>query len=110
MHGFRPHRSAQDVLLQLHREVIYPVEHPGNDKVVLALDLRGAFDNVKHDVILTQLSETNCGVNAFQYIRQFLSDRQTYLRIQDAQHVGTWAAPTRHKRYPAGSRSPSPAI
>lgn len=86
MYGFRPHRSAQDILLQLHRDVVEPVEHPSDDKVVLALDLKGAFDNVTHDIILTNLSQTNCGHNAFRYVRQFLIERQTYLRIQDKEH------------------------
>ncbi|XP_049524073.1 uncharacterized protein LOC125945818 [Dermacentor silvarum] len=31
MFGFRPHRSAQDVLLQLDREILNPVEYPLND-------------------------------------------------------------------------------
>ncbi|XP_077525665.1 uncharacterized protein LOC144137607 [Haemaphysalis longicornis] len=97
MHGFRPHRSAQDILLQLHRDVIEPIEHPSNDKVVLALDLKGAFDNVTHEIILTHLSQTNCGYNAFRYIRQFLTERQSYLRIQGKEHgpypLGTRGTP-----------------
>ncbi|XP_077552524.1 uncharacterized protein LOC144166963 [Haemaphysalis longicornis] len=97
MHGFRPHRSAQDILLQLHRDVIEPIEHPSNDKVVLALDLKGAFDNVTHKIILTHLSQTNCGYNAFRYIRQFLTERQSYLRIQGKEHgpypLGTRGTP-----------------
>ncbi|XP_077564971.1 uncharacterized protein LOC144180514 [Haemaphysalis longicornis] len=97
MHGFRPHRSAQDILLQLHRDVIEPIEHPSNDKVVLALALKGAFDNVTHKIILTHLSQTNCGYNAFRYIRQFLTERQSYLRIQGKEHgpypLGTRGTP-----------------
>lgn len=97
MFGFRPHRSAQDVLLQLDREILNPVEYPLIDKAVLALDLKGAFDNVTHDIILTHISETNCGHNAFQYVRQFLSDRQSYIRIQDKEHgpyqLGTRGTP-----------------
>lgn len=97
MFGFRPHRSAQDVLLQLDREILNPVEYPLIDKAVLALDLKGAFDNVTHDIILTHISETNCGHNAFQYVRQFLSDRQSYIRIQDEEHgpyqLGTRGTP-----------------
>ncbi|XP_077551464.1 uncharacterized protein LOC144165222 [Haemaphysalis longicornis] len=97
MHGFRPHRSAQDILLQLHRDVIEPIEHPSNDKVVLALDLKGAFDNVTHEIILTHLSQTNCGYNAFRYIRQFLTEQQSYLRIQGKEHgpypLGTRGTP-----------------
>nr|XP_037279920.1 uncharacterized protein LOC119172881 [Rhipicephalus microplus] len=97
MYGFRPHRSAQDILLQLRRHVIEPVEHPSDDKVVLALDLKEAFDNVTQEIILTLLSHTDCGRNAFRYIRQFLMERQTYLCIQDKEHgpylLGTRGTP-----------------
>ncbi|XP_077548026.1 uncharacterized protein LOC144160697 [Haemaphysalis longicornis] len=47
MFGFRPHRSAQDVLLQLDLEILNPIEYPLSDKVVLGLDLKGAFDNIR---------------------------------------------------------------
>lgn len=47
MFGFRPHKSAQDVLLLLKHEIMDLVEHPSNDKVVVTLHLKGAFDNVK---------------------------------------------------------------
>ncbi|XP_037561211.1 uncharacterized protein LOC119440369 [Dermacentor silvarum] len=97
MYGFRPHRSAQDILLQLHCDVIEPIEHPSDDKVVLALDLKGAFDNVTHDIILSHLFQTDCGHNAFRYVRQFLMERQAYLRIQDKEHgpypLGTRGTP-----------------
>lgn len=97
MFGFRPHRSAQDVLFQLNPEVLDPLECPHNDRVVLALDLKRAFDNVTHEIILTHLSQTNCGHRAFQYIRQFLTDRHSYIRIQDHEHgpfqLGTRGTP-----------------
>ncbi|XP_037564358.1 uncharacterized protein LOC119443721 [Dermacentor silvarum] len=85
IYGFRPHRSAQDALRQLHREILAPVEHPSDHKVVLALDLKGAFDNVTHELILTHLSHTDCGYNTFQYIRQFLTDRHSYIRLQHSE-------------------------
>nr|XP_050024020.1 uncharacterized protein LOC126518221 [Dermacentor andersoni] len=97
MYGFRPNKSAQDILLQLSREVLNPIEHPNGDKIVLALDLKGAFDNVTHEAILTHLSETGCGRNAFEYIKRFLTDRQAYVRIQNAEHgpflLGTRGTP-----------------
>ncbi|XP_077497666.1 uncharacterized protein LOC144108268 [Amblyomma americanum] len=36
-HGFFPRRSAQDVLLQLHNEILDSVEHPSDDEVVLSI-------------------------------------------------------------------------
>nr|XP_037289037.1 uncharacterized protein LOC119181900 [Rhipicephalus microplus] len=94
MCGFRPKKSSQDILLQLHREVLNPVQHPHNDKIILALDLRGAFDNVNHKVILAHLSATNYGERTFNYIRHFLTDRAAYIRIQDQENG----------HYPLGTR------
>lgn len=38
MFGFRPHMSAQDVLLQLHRDIIRSTAMCHNDKAILVLD------------------------------------------------------------------------
>lgn len=97
MFGFRPHMSAQDVLLQLNRDIIQPTYSTHNDRAILALDLKGAFDNVKHEIILTNLSHTHCGRKTFAYIRDFLSDRLAILRIDDEEHgpfkMGTRGTP-----------------
>ncbi|KAG0434710.1 hypothetical protein HPB47_018928, partial [Ixodes persulcatus] len=43
------------------------------------------------------IGQTNCGHRAFQYIRQFLTDRHSYIRIQDHEHgpfqLGTRGTP-----------------
>nr|XP_037280428.1 uncharacterized protein LOC119173745 [Rhipicephalus microplus] len=83
MYGFRPKKSSQDILLQLHHEVLNTVEHPHNDKIILALDLKGAFDNVEHEVILAHLSASSCGERTFKYTRNFLTDKAPCVRIQD---------------------------
>ncbi|KAM7284606.1 uncharacterized protein ISCGN_001700 [Ixodes scapularis] len=95
--GFRPHMSAQDVLLQIHRDIIQPTVMRHNDKVILALDLKGAFDNVRHGSILANLSTTDCGHKAFAYVRDFLSKRQALLKIEDDEYgpytMGTRGTP-----------------
>nr|XP_050046796.1 putative nicotine oxidoreductase [Dermacentor andersoni] len=95
--GFCPHMSAQDVLLQLHRDVIRPTTMQHNDKAILALDLKGAFDNVKHGSILANLSSTDCGARAYAYVRDFLTNRQAFLRIEGEEHgpymMGTRGTP-----------------
>nr|XP_050038385.2 uncharacterized protein LOC126535618 [Dermacentor andersoni] len=65
-----------------------------NDKAVLTLDLRGAFDNVKHSSILANVSTTNCGQKTFDYIRAFLSNRAVFIRLDS----------TEHGPYPLGTR------
>nr|XP_037280352.1 uncharacterized protein LOC119173659 [Rhipicephalus microplus] len=96
MYGFRPKKSSQDILLQLHHEVLNPVELPHNDKIILALDLKEAFDNFKHEDTLAHLSATKCGERVFKYIRNFLTDRVVYIRIQDQ----------KYGPYPLGMRGP----
>lgn len=44
-------------------------------KALLALDIRGAFDNVSHDLILENLASTRCGRRVYDYVKAFLTDR-----------------------------------
>ncbi|KAG0445368.1 hypothetical protein HPB47_016230 [Ixodes persulcatus] len=48
MYGFRRHLSTQDVLDQLHELVIKKAKTP-SPRAILALDTKGAFDNVTHE-------------------------------------------------------------
>lgn len=97
MFGFRPHLSAQDILLQLKRDIIQPIPSTHNDRAILALDLKGAFDNVKHESILKNLSSVHCGKKIFAYIRDFLSERLAFIRIDNEEHgpfkMGTRGTP-----------------
>lgn len=86
MFGFRPRKSAQDVLPQLHRDVIQPITMRQNGKATLALDLNGAFDNVRHSSVLAKLSTTDCGHKSFAYVKKFLSKLQPFLRIEDDEY------------------------
>ncbi|XP_037563027.1 uncharacterized protein LOC119442280 [Dermacentor silvarum] len=72
--GYRPSLSTQDVLLQLKEDV---VDGPttAQTRAILALDLKGAFDNVSHDLILDNLASSQCGARTYGYARAFLSDR-----------------------------------
>lgn len=56
--GYRPNLSTQDILLQLKEDV---VDGPttAQTRAILALDLKGAFDNVSHDLILDNLASSN---------------------------------------------------
>ncbi|KAG0424935.1 hypothetical protein HPB47_027860 [Ixodes persulcatus] len=82
MYGFRPRLSTQDVLLQLTEEVLN-FQSQAQAKAVLAIDLKGAFDNVSHDAILRNLTETHCSTRAYNYVRCILMDRTATLGIGD---------------------------
>lgn len=41
----------------------------------MAIDIKGAFDNVGHKGILDGLAETKCGKRTYQYVESFHSQR-----------------------------------
>ncbi|KAK8770091.1 hypothetical protein V5799_013445 [Amblyomma americanum] len=74
MFGFRANLSTQDVLLQLKEEVLETMPKAG-ENVVMAIDIKGAFDNVSHVAIMEGLNNANCGKRTHDYVRDFLSNR-----------------------------------
>lgn len=80
MFGFRPHLSTQDILLLLKEEVLTNVPKAG-EHIVMAVDIKGAFDNVSHKGILDGLAETSCGQRTYQYIRSFLNQRTAVIKV-----------------------------
>lgn len=52
---------------------------------ILALDLKGALDNVLHSSILKGLTDIGCGPRTYRYIRSFLTARQTTLSLGNIQ-------------------------
>ncbi|XP_037564850.1 uncharacterized protein LOC119444539 [Dermacentor silvarum] len=74
MIGFRSGLSTQDAFLLLKEEVLSNIPR-GGEHLIMALDLKSAFDNVSHEAILSELSNLNCGERTFQYVKTFLSNR-----------------------------------
>ncbi|KAL1473527.1 hypothetical protein MTO96_021941 [Rhipicephalus appendiculatus] len=65
MYGFRQHFSTQDVMIQLHELVVKQATRHA-PRGILALDLKGAFDNVFHASVLQNLNKTRCGRKTFR--------------------------------------------
>lgn len=86
MIGFRSGLSTQDAFLLLKEEVMSCVPR-GGEHLVLALDLKGAFDNVSHEAILSELNTIGCGKRTFNYIKSFLSGRTATIGIGDTRSV-----------------------
>lgn len=80
MYGFRPHLSPQDVLLQLKEDIIDKLTNHHKFSI-LALDIKGAFDNITHQAILQGLASTNCGHRLYNYIVSFLTNRTATVGI-----------------------------
>ncbi|KAM7301056.1 uncharacterized protein ISCGN_016618 [Ixodes scapularis] len=83
MYGFRPHLSTQDVLLQIREEVLSGKIPAKGEHIVLAIDLKAAFDNVAHSAILDNLNATNGGEKTYNYVRSFLENRSATIQIDD---------------------------
>ncbi|XP_070386517.1 uncharacterized protein [Dermacentor albipictus] len=65
--NLRPHLSSQDVLLQLKRQVMQPGS-PADARrfrCLLGLDLKKAFDNVTHAVVLEGLTQLGAASRAY---------------------------------------------
>lgn len=78
--GFRKHVSTQDVAKMI-KEQVYDNPSTVQQRTIVAVDLKRAFDNVTHEAILRNLRETNPGNRMYRYVKNFLKDRT--VRILD---------------------------
>ena len=74
MFGFRQHLSTQDIFLLLKEDLIDHLSTKSKSSIV-AIDIKGAFDNVSHDAILCNLEHLDCGSRIYNYVRNFLTHR-----------------------------------
>ncbi|XP_077547984.1 uncharacterized protein LOC144160624 [Haemaphysalis longicornis] len=82
MFGFRRHLGTQNWLIQLKEEILVPATRP-SPRAILALNLKGVFDNVAHEAILRNLNNTGCGKKTYDYIVDFLSNPKAIIKIGD---------------------------
>ncbi|XP_077491789.1 putative nicotine oxidoreductase [Amblyomma americanum] len=82
MFGFRAKLSTQDVLLQHKEEVTSNVLWNG-EHVIMALDIKGAFENVSHEAILTGMDSLNCGRKIHGCVKAFLSNRTATIGLEE---------------------------
>lgn len=78
--GFCPHLSTQDILLLLKEQVLMDISKVG-ENIIMAVDIKGAFDNISHEAILQGLKEANCGERIFQYVKSFLIHRIAIIKL-----------------------------
>lgn len=91
MFGFRAHHSARDVLLQIKEEVLDHLSST-TPRVIPAIDVKGTCP-ISHFDNLTSLQNTNCGLNTYNYVKQFLTHR--------AAKIGTGPPQKAHHRGPS---------
>lgn len=83
MLGFRRNLSAQDALLQLKHHIVD--DTTSSTKAILGLDIKKAFDSVKHEAILNRVQTLGLGQKTYNYIRDFLAGRRVCVVVGDVE-------------------------
>ncbi|KAM7306230.1 hypothetical protein ISCGN_009967 [Ixodes scapularis] len=74
--------STQDVqLIQIKEDILDRISCT-TTQAVLALDIKGAFDNVSHTLVFENLASTGCGPRMYDYVRDFLSNWMATIGIE----------------------------
>ncbi|KAM7282666.1 hypothetical protein ISCGN_002790 [Ixodes scapularis] len=71
----------EDVLLQIKEDILDRISCT-TTRAVLALDIKGAFDNVSHTLVFENLASTGCGPWMYDYVRDFLSNWMATIGIE----------------------------
>nr|XP_050037978.1 putative nicotine oxidoreductase [Dermacentor andersoni] len=82
MFGFWANLSTQDVLLQIKEDILNKIPKAGKN-IIMALDVKGAFDNVSHGAIMEGLNKTNCRKKVHDYVRALLSKHTVTVGLGD---------------------------
>nr|XP_037276526.1 uncharacterized protein LOC119169588 [Rhipicephalus microplus] len=80
--GFRRGLSTQDAMLQIKEQVINAPST--NVRALLGLDLKSAFDTVKHAAILDKISQLGLGSRFHRYVSSFLTGRKAKVKVDSA--------------------------
>ncbi|KAM7305152.1 uncharacterized protein ISCGN_015052 [Ixodes scapularis] len=73
--------NSGDVLLQIKEDILDRISCT-TTRAVLALDIKGAFDNVSHTLVFENLASTGCGPWMYDYVRDFLSNWMATIGIE----------------------------
>ncbi|KAM7291259.1 hypothetical protein ISCGN_027832 [Ixodes scapularis] len=73
--------ASWDVLLQIKEDILDRISCT-TTRAVLALDIKGAFDNVSHTLVFENLASTGCGPRMYDYVRDFLSNWMATIGIE----------------------------
>ncbi|KAM7283868.1 hypothetical protein ISCGN_000973 [Ixodes scapularis] len=73
--------KIQDVLLQIKEDILDRISCT-TTRAVLALDIKGAFDNISHTLVFENLASTGCGPRMYDYVRDFLSNWMATIGIE----------------------------
>ena len=81
--GFRSGRCTTDSICKLEFDVRNGFIK-GHSTLAVFLDITQAFDSVSHNILLKKLADLGIQGNLLNFIRDFISDRQTSVRVHCA--------------------------
>jgi ribonuclease HI len=81
-YGFTPQKSAEDLVNKICETAKNQLKNKGITLMV-SLDIRGAFDNAWHPMIMENLRSKNCPKNVFEIVKSYLNDRKLIFKIGD---------------------------
>ncbi|XP_075744114.1 uncharacterized protein LOC142802915 [Rhipicephalus microplus] len=80
--GFRRRLSTQDDMLQIKEQVVNaPNTHA---RTLLGLDLKSAFDTVKHTAISDKISQLGLGSRIHRYVSSLVTGRKVMVEVDGA--------------------------
>jgi len=85
-HGFRPHHSTENLLIDMFNLWLQILDNNTGDKyvVITSIDVRKAFDSVNHDILLKKLKDQfNFGESSLSLIKSFLTNRSIQTKVKD---------------------------
>nr|XP_037286161.1 uncharacterized protein LOC119179193 [Rhipicephalus microplus] len=80
--GFHRELSTQDAMLQIKEKVVNAPSIHVRD--LLGLDLKSAFDTVKHAAILDKIRRLDLGSRFHLYVSSFLTGRRATVKVDGA--------------------------
>jgi ribonuclease HI len=93
--GFRKHKSTIDQLIRLKEDAAKAINTKGFTRAIL-IDYSKAFDTVWIPGLLFKLRKLKINKNIYQYIKNFLTNRQIVVKVQNSlsdTHNTQWGTP-----------------
>lgn len=84
-HGFRKQHSTTTALHHLHHQISTGLNQnpPCKRTILVALDMRSAFDTVSLDILLSDILASNIPWQIKRWLNTYVSGRQTYVEFRN---------------------------
>ncbi|GBN28752.1 Putative protein in type-1 retrotransposable element R1DM [Araneus ventricosus] len=81
-YGFREGKSTEMAITKL-LDTIHKGKSRGDHVLVLSIDIKGAFDNIQHNAIVSYLDNSKCPENIVNIFKNLLQNRKVILNTSE---------------------------